>query len=205
MSSVDLSEDGVYSSEDEDVVLARMQTSSGLPTKPHSHSTTTQTLKSDTAVAKVTMSGGVMKSGRDLYASSESEEEDIMRSVEETLTSKHLDRSNSQSSRKDTIGRHSVDSWNGFSSSRNASFNSVSAVSDLTLNGVQEKSSDKEAVINGNDSSGAKHDLDLSSSYKDSRFNPFDRDLHIEDDHFEEGKPECNKHTSVGRLKSGKQ
>ncbi|WAR01533.1 DEFI8-like protein [Mya arenaria] len=193
MSSVELSDD-VYSSEDEDVVLAKMETYSGLPGRTSSMTgtvqdpskTATKMLHSETSVAKVTMSGGVMRQGTNLYDTDESEDEDIMKNLTENMKNSNPNRTSSILSRKST-GKTSSDSMtssmNTIKSSKTGSINSLGALSDLTTNGDHERTGDKTAVINGRignrqSSTGSDVDSEAQSSYKDSRFNPFDRDLH---------------------------
>ncbi|XP_052802774.1 differentially expressed in FDCP 8 homolog A-like isoform X2 [Mya arenaria] len=217
MSSVELSDD-VYSSEDEDVVLAKMETYSGLPGRTSSMTgtvqdpskTATKMLHSETSVAKVTMSGGVMRQGTNLYDTDESEDEDIMKNLTENMKNSNPNRTSSILSRKST-GKTSSDSMtssmNTIKSSKTGSINSLGALSDLTTNGDHERTGDKTAVINGRignrqSSTGSDVDSEAQSSYKDSRFNPFDRDLHVEEDHFEDDRFDQESGTNTGRLKS---
>ncbi|XP_052242863.1 differentially expressed in FDCP 8-like isoform X2 [Dreissena polymorpha] len=202
MSSVENS-DNVYSSEDEDDILATMATRSGLPQKATSiqgNFTTADTHKimnSDTSVATVKMSGGVMRQGGSLFDSSDSEDEDLMKSHEKA--SEILDFNRQSESRKGTF-KKSVDSLtssiNTLQSSKSGSFVSVRKASDVNV-GLSNGASDGH-VNDRHHSSGSNAGSDTPSSYKDTRFNPFDRDLHMEEDHFEKQKED-----QLGRIKSG--
>lgn len=206
MSSIDLSDD-VYSSEDEDVILANMETRSGLPHKHHgsghSQDNSRKTMQTDTAVATVKMSGVVMKQGVSIY-DTDSEDEEIMRSLTENFN-KSTERTDSNVSKK---SKHSSES-----NMSNKTLKSANSVNSVSVNSDHTNESPKQSVMNGHlstkggkDESFTKSDNFSDSSpsrYKDERFNPFDRDLHIDEDHFEKGnRPSLKTHT--GRLKSGK-
>lgn len=206
MSSLEVS-DYDYSSEDEDVILASMETKSGLPQKlsgsgHHKHG---KTMQSDTAVATVKMSGAVMRQGVNLY-DTDSEDEDIMKSLTEKF-SNTSGRTDSTVSKKSRQSESSVSSDKTLRSS--TSRNSCGAA-DVNLNGNVDKSEQSVAdcQIKGcSEVSDSSKNGDLNrprpSSYKETRFNPFDRDLHIDEDHFEDQNNFSPKARS-GRLKSGK-
>ena len=87
MSSLDLSET-INSSDDEDRIIASMETNSGLPRNGQSHHHSDKKIKmmeSDTSVASVKMMGRVMKNVADLFDSSESEDEAIMENMEDKV------------------------------------------------------------------------------------------------------------------------
>ena len=207
MSSIELS-DEIDSSDDEDHIIAKMETKSGLPQK-----TSIQTfnradntmLKSETALATVKMSGGVLKSGRDLYNSSESEDEDIMKEKEVRQPVLRHENSTSYSSVKTDpkIFRASPSAIKTNTPSPE--------LNDITINGknspnfseIDTADISRKTVINS--SAVIENGDRLSKEYKDSRFNPFDRDLHVDEDHFEE-KPLSHQLMTdkINRIKSGK-
>ena len=209
MSSIELTDD-VYSSEDEDVILANMQTRSGLPQKGHGSGKDCErkTMQTDTVVATVKMSGVTMKQGVNLY-DTDSEDEDIMNSLTDNFSKAKPERIESTVSKKSQFSVESVNTTKTLKST-----NSPGAMNiDPATNGDTKHETTKKNVINGLNSSNVKlNDTSASSlddtsdlpvsQYKDARFNPFDRDLHMEEDHFEANNSTLFRN-SPGRLKSG--
>ena len=201
MSSLELS-DEIYSSEDEDFIIANMETKSGLPEKgkvlqaAKEHTSDMKMIHSETAVASVKMSGAI-RQGQNLYDSSESEDEDVISKVPTDLPSvkTNIQSTDSRSSSVVTI--------------KSKSSSVTSSV--VTINGnLNSDKTSLNVVSNGRhdsvDSIQSSDYPETPSSYKESRFNPFDRDLHIDEDHFDvKQSNEClPSRPRSNRIKSGK-
>lgn len=201
MSSLDLSDD-IFSSEDEDVIIANMETKSGLPEKGKTTNGNKQALtmiQTETSVATVKMSG-MIRQGHNLYDSSESEGEEIMNSIDDSLIQTSLDRTGFVSSK---LNKASDEAILTMKSSSEATFNGIVSVSTdrSEVNGTIGK---RQGSVNSIPSSDCSDMAEMPSSYKESRFNPFDRDLHLDEDHFDVKQVNHLTRPQAGKLKSGK-
>lgn len=211
MSSVELS-DEIYSSEDEDVIIANMETKSGLPEKgkrmqsSSGDNSNMKMIHSDTAVATVKMSGAI-RQGQNLYDSSESEGEEIMTRMNESIQLSPPERTNSYSK----VNKTPADSRASSVVTARSKSASVTSSSDITLNGnvsteklpeVNGVSNIRHGSVNSVQSSDFSDTSERPSSYVDSRFNPFDRDLHMDEDHFDVKSENHLCRTSPGRVKA---
>ena len=213
MSSLGLS-DGINSSEDEDQIIAAMETNSGLPQKGQGHhhrnDGTVKTMETDSSVASVKMMGRAMKSVTELYDSSESEGETIMQSLQEQISEKNdscIVNGNDDSLHEDQLS-DSVSNR----SKNDKTFKSSSVHSPDS----RMKHSKSEAVLGWRSSATRTGSFESESKmnsrrcsenetrYKSNRFNPFDRDLHVDENHFDEQNSGFKPKGPAGRLKSGK-
>lgn len=198
MSSLELS-DEICSSEDEDVIIAKMETRSGLPDRSSSLNSASNYMKTESSIATVKMTGMVCQ-GDNLY-DSDSESDGEMDDQDDTFPKDCLETADSFSSK---IRKVSDDSR----SSSVLTVKSSVTSSDITVNGntlsdvtsanTQFSRGDSVISINSDNTAGA------PSSYKDGRFNPFDRDLHVDEDHFEASNPLVKKTVDHERPKNGK-
>lgn len=214
MSSLELS-DEIYSSEDEDFIIANMERKSGLPDKEvqakklNELTANMKMIKSDTTVATVKMTGA-MRQGGNLYDSSDSEGEDIMNSMTEACKPSQPDRTGSYSSK---TSKPAVDSRSSSVITVKSKSASVTSSSDVTVNGnlsteklqeINGISNKRHGSVNSTQSSDFSDITERPSGYVDSRFNPFDRDLHVDEDHFDVKTENHLCRKSPGRHKSGK-
>ncbi|KAL4225768.1 Differentially expressed in FDCP 8 [Mactra antiquata] len=175
MSSLELS-DEICSSEDEDVIIAKMERKSGLPDKKSSEFR--NVVQSESSIATVKMSG-MIQHRDNLYDSSDSEDE-VMYDDDYKFTSDSLEASNT----------FSVNSRKVSNDSRSSSVltvkSSMTSSSDVTINGnVSMETSDSNIIRHDSMISESSELSEPPSSYTETRFNPFDRDLHVDEDHFE--------------------
>ena len=210
MSSLDLSET-IDSSEDEDRIVAAMETNSGLPQKGQGQNHSSKNIKmmeSDTSVASVKMMGRVMKSVAELYDSSDSEDEAIMQSLQEKVSECNGTKmvNGTVAVQEDEQLDEDLDplkddkisaSISVHTSSSKMKHSKSEAVLGLKHSANRTGSFESEANISSRRLS------DTESKYKSSRFNPFDRDLQIDEDYFNDSTSGIKPKTPVGRLKSG--
>lgn len=209
MSSLDLSET-INSSDDEDRIIASMETNSGLPRNGQGHHHTDKKIKmmeSDTSVASVKMMGRVMKNVAELFDSSESEDEAIMENMEGKVKAKVNGCNNTNMVNGEDSDVHGDDL-----TGRGTEF-SKGSKSQTSKDSVM-KHSKSEAVLGFKHSTGrtgsfeseakinSRRMSENESQFKNNRFNPFDRDLHIEEDYFNDGTSGMKPKSPVGRLKS---
>ncbi|XP_053384754.1 differentially expressed in FDCP 8 homolog [Mercenaria mercenaria] len=213
MSSLELS-DEIYSSEDEDIIIANMETKSGLPEKGkilracREQNEHMKVIQSDTAVASVKMSAAI-RHAQSLYDSSDSEGEEIMNrlppphptSVTPPGTTS-ITPPNQTIVNSLKINKTSFDSRSSSVVTVKSKSSSVGS-SVATLNG----NISSEKISENSGTSSRRHDsvdseTEITNSYRESRFNPFDRDLYIEEDHFDVNQENHMRRTCSDRLKS---
>ena len=209
MSSLDLS-DTINSSDDEDRIIASMETNSGLPRNSQGHHHGDKKIKmmeSDTSVASVKMMGRVMKNVAELFDSSESEDEAIMENMDDKVKATVTECNNTNMvNGNDSVAEDDLlDKGLEFSKGAKSKTSSNSVMkhskSEAVLGFKRSKgrtgSFESEAKLNSRRLS------ENESNFKNSRFNPFDRDLHIEEDYFTDSTSGVKPRSPVGRLKSG--
>ena len=210
MSSLDLSET-INSSDDEDRIIAAMETNSGLPRNGQIHHHSDKRIKmmeSDTSVASVKMMGRVMKNVSELFDSSESEDEAIMQNMEIKVKTKvsecnntNMVNGNDSGMQGDDLSDNVPEFSKGLKSqtAKDAAMKHSKSEAVLGFKHSQARtgSFESEAKLNSRRLS------ETESQYKNNRFNPFDRDLHIEEDYFNDSTSGVKPRSPVGRLKSG--
>ena len=211
MSSLGMSDD-INSSEDEDQIIAVMETNSGLPQEGQGHHHSDRNVKmmeSDTSVASVKMMGRVMKSVTELQDSSESEDEAIMQNLHEQINEQNdanMVNGTDNSLQEDKL----TDTLTDFPKSNKMIKSPSTHLSDSRM-----KHSKSESVLRWRNSSNrtgsfesesrmnSRRLSETESHYKNNRFNPFDRDLLVDENYFDENTSRSNPKGPVGRLKSG--